>query len=207
MTSESGLGPSAAGARRLRHARVEDRRGERDGALSRLVRIHRSPDRVLASRAHPVEEELMPIRELGLGVTPWSPLKGGALSGKYTRASAGGVKRDRGQFLEKSLNERTYALEKLDVIAKAHDSTVARVALAWVMAQPGVTSTIIGARRLAQLEDNLKSVDVTLTSEELGRLDACTKPPPEPAGHVFGLAQRQRHRERRARPAVHLRPG
>lgn len=118
----------------------------------------------------------MPIRELGLGVTPWSPLKGGALSGKYTRASAGGVKRDRGQFLEKSLNERTYALEKLDVIAKAHDSTVARVALAWVMAQPGVTSTIIGARRLAQLEDNLKSVDVTLTSEELGRLDACTKP-------------------------------
>jgi len=125
-----------------------------------------------------VEQELMPMaRELGLGVTPWSPLKGGALSGKYTRASAGGVKRDRGQFLEQSLNEKTYALvEELDVIAKAHDSTVARVALAWVMAQPGVTSTIIGARRLAQLEDNLKSVDVTLTSEELGRLDARTKP-------------------------------
>ncbi len=125
-----------------------------------------------------VEQELMPMaRELGLGVTPWSPLKGGALSGKYTRASAGGVKRDRGQFLEQSLNEKTYALvEELDVIAKAHGSTVARVALAWVMAQPGVTSTIIGARRLAQLEDNLKSVDVTLTSEELGRLDARTKP-------------------------------
>jgi aryl-alcohol dehydrogenase-like predicted oxidoreductase len=124
-----------------------------------------------------VEQELMPMaRELGLGVTPWSPLKGGALSGKYTRASAGEVKHDR-QFIESFLNERTYAVvEELDVIAKAHDSTIARVALAWVRAQPGVTSTIIGARRLAQLEDNLKSVDVNLTSEELGRLDARTKP-------------------------------
>jgi aryl-alcohol dehydrogenase-like predicted oxidoreductase len=125
-----------------------------------------------------VEQELMPMaRELGLGVTPWSPLKGGALSGKYTRANAGEVKRDRGQLLESFLNEKTYTLvEELDVIAKAHDSTVARVALAWVRAQPGVTSTIIGARRLAQLEDNLKSVDVNLTSKELGRLDARTKP-------------------------------
>jgi aryl-alcohol dehydrogenase-like predicted oxidoreductase len=120
----------------------------------------------------------MPMaRELGLGVTPWSPLKGGALSGKYTRANAGQVKRDRGQFLESFLNEKTYMLvEELDVIAKAHDSTVARVALAWVAAQAGVTSTIIGARRLAQLEDNLKSVDVNLTAEELHRLDERTKP-------------------------------
>jgi len=125
-----------------------------------------------------VEQELMPMAcELGLGVTPWSPLKGGALSGKYTRANAGEVKRDRGQLLESFLNEKTYTLvEELDVIAKAHDSTVARVALAWVRAQPGVSSTIIGARRLAQLEDNLKSVDVNLTSEELGPLDARTRP-------------------------------
>jgi aryl-alcohol dehydrogenase-like predicted oxidoreductase len=120
----------------------------------------------------------MPMaRELGLGVTPWSPLKSGALSGKYTRANAGDVKRDRGLFLDPFLNETTYALiEELGVIAKAHDSTVARVALAWVRSQPGVTSTIIGARRLAQLDDNLKSLDVALTSEELARLDARTKP-------------------------------
>jgi aryl-alcohol dehydrogenase-like predicted oxidoreductase len=125
-----------------------------------------------------VEQELMPMaRELGLGVTPWSPLKSGALSGKYTRANAGDVKRDRGLFLDPFLNETTYALiEELGVIAKAHDSTVARVALAWVRSQPGVTSTIIGARRLAQLDDNLKSLDVALTSEELARLDARTKP-------------------------------
>ncbi len=158
-----------------------------------------------------VEQELLPMaRELGLGVTPWSPLKGGALSGKYTRANAGEVKRDR-QFIESSLNEKTYAVvEELDVIAKAHDSTVARVALAWVRAQPGVSSTIIGARRLAQLEDNLKSVDVNLTSEELGPLDARTRPtlgfPPEPAGPFPSLPQRRYDRERRPCP-VHVRPG
>jgi len=125
-----------------------------------------------------VEQELIPMaRELGLGVTPWSPLKSGALSGKYTRANAGEVKRDRGMFLDPFLNETTYALvDELDVIARAHDTTVARVALAWLRGQPGVTSTIIGARRLAQLDDNVKSLDVTLTPEELGRLDARTKP-------------------------------
>jgi diketogulonate reductase-like aldo/keto reductase len=93
------------------------------------------------------------------------------------------VKADRGLFLDPYLNDRTYALvDELEVIAKAHDSTVARVAIAWLQARPGVTSTIIGARRLAQLEDNLKAVDVRLTAEELGRLDARTKP-------TFGFPQ------------------
>jgi diketogulonate reductase-like aldo/keto reductase len=64
----------------------------------------------------------------------------------------------------------------LGIIAKAHGSTVARIALSWVQAQPGVTSTIIGARRLAQLEDNLKALEIKLSAEELGRLDALTKP-------------------------------
>ena len=131
-----------------------------------------------------VEQELIPMAgELGLGVTPWSPLKSGALSGKYRRANAGEVKGDRGFFLDPFLTEKTYGLvEELDVIAKAHDSTVARVALAWLRGQPGVTSTIIGARRLTQLEDNLKSLEVTLTAEELGRLDTLTKP-------TFGFPQ------------------
>jgi len=125
-----------------------------------------------------VEQELVPMaRELGLGITPWSPLKSGALSGKYTRANAGQVKRDRGLFLDPFLNESTYALvDALSLIASERDSTVARVALAWVREQPGVTSTIIGARRSAQLEDNIKSLDVNLTPDELGRLDALTKP-------------------------------
>ncbi len=131
-----------------------------------------------------VEQELVPMaRELGLGITPWSPLKSGALSGKYTRRSAGQVKGDSGFFLAPFLNEKTYTLvDELDVIAKAHESTVARVAIAWLQAQPGVTSTIIGARRLAQLEDNVKAVDVKLTAEDLLRLDALTKP-------TFGFPQ------------------
>jgi aryl-alcohol dehydrogenase-like predicted oxidoreductase len=125
-----------------------------------------------------VEQELMPMaRELGLGVTPWSPLKGGALSGKYTRDNHGEARRDRGAFVDPHLNEKTYTLvDELGAIAKARDTTVARVALAWLQAQPGVTSTIIGARRVAQLEDNLKSLDVRLGPDELTRLDALTKP-------------------------------
>ncbi len=125
-----------------------------------------------------VEQELVPMaREFGVGITPRSPLKSGALSGKYTRENAAEVKRDRRLFIEPFLNEQTYALvETLGVMAKAHDSTVAPAALAWLRMQPGVTSTIIGARRITQLEDNVKSLDVTLTPDELGQLDARTKP-------------------------------
>jgi aryl-alcohol dehydrogenase-like predicted oxidoreductase len=131
-----------------------------------------------------VEQELVPMAlELGLGITPWSPLKSGVLSGKYTRKSAGQIKSDRSAFMAAYLNESTYALvDELEVIAKAHDSTVARVALAWVRGRPGVGSTIIGARRLTQLEDNLKSLDLTLTASEMAHLDELTKP-------VFGFPQ------------------
>ena len=73
-------------------------------------------------------------------------------------------------------------MDELHIIAKAHQSTVARIALAWVQTQPGVTSTIIGARRLEQLEDNLKALEVELSADELGRLDALTKP-------TFGFPQ------------------
>jgi aryl-alcohol dehydrogenase-like predicted oxidoreductase len=131
-----------------------------------------------------VEQELVPMaRELGVGITSWSPLKSGVLSGKYTRHNAGQIKPDRGFIADTVFTEKTYAIvDELDIIAKAHESTVARVALAWVQAQPGVTSTLIGARRLAQLEDNLKALDVKLSVEELGRLDALTKP-------TFGFPQ------------------
>jgi len=131
-----------------------------------------------------VEQDLVPLAlEFGLGITPWSPLRSGALSGKYRRENAGQVKADRGMFLEGALDEKTYAIvDELDTIAKAHESTVARIALAWVQAQPGVSSTIIGARRIEQLEDNLKALDLELSGEELARLDALTKP-------TFGFPQ------------------
>jgi aryl-alcohol dehydrogenase-like predicted oxidoreductase len=125
-----------------------------------------------------VEQELVPMAlEFGLGITPWSPLKSGVLSGKYTRKNAGQVKGDRGIFLDSFLDERAYAVvDELDAIATARDSTPARIALAWVQGRPGVTSTIIGARRMAQLEDNLKALELTLTTEERARLDALTQP-------------------------------
>ena len=123
-----------------------------------------------------VEQELVPMAgEFGLGITPWSPLSGGALSGKYTRANAGQHKADRGSLLD--LDDKTYdVVDELEIIAKAHDTSVASVALAWVHAKPGVTSIIIGARRMSQFEDNIRALDVTLTAEELARLDAITAP-------------------------------
>jgi aryl-alcohol dehydrogenase-like predicted oxidoreductase len=131
-----------------------------------------------------VEQELVPLAlEFEIGITPWSPLKSGALSGKYTRATAGQVKSDRAAFLANSLNEKTFTVvDALEEIARAHQTTVARAALAWVQAQPGVSSTIIGARRLEQLEDNLKAVDVKLTADDLARLDGLTSP-------TFGFPQ------------------
>lgn len=131
-----------------------------------------------------VEQELVPMAlEFGLGITPWSPLKSGALSGKYTRRNAGQVKGDRGAFLDPFLGEKTFAVvDELEAIAEAHGSTPARVALAWVRGRAGVGSTLIGARRLAQLEDNLKALELALSVDERARLDALTQP-------VFGFPQ------------------
>ena len=125
-----------------------------------------------------VEGEQTPMaQELGMGVTPWSPLKSGILSGKYNRKNAGTAKIEGRQWAAGFLNEKTYALiDELERIAKAQDTTVARVALAWVQARPGVTSTIIGARTLAQVDDNLKALEVKLTAEQTAALDALTKP-------------------------------
>ncbi|HEX4336148.1 MAG TPA: aldo/keto reductase [Polyangiaceae bacterium] len=125
-----------------------------------------------------VEGELLPMaEELGLGVTPWSPLKSGVLSGKYTRQNAATVKPEGRQWASGYLDETAYAvIDELGRIAKALDTTVARVALAWVQSRPTVTSTIIGARTLAQLDDNLKALDVKLTREQIQSLDALTRP-------------------------------
>ncbi|MFT3695154.1 MAG: aldo/keto reductase [Kofleriaceae bacterium] len=123
-----------------------------------------------------IEQELVPMaKEHGFGITPWSPLRGGMLSGKYTRTS--NHQGDRSMMMDVYKTEKTWTLiDKLEAIAKERDTTVARVAIAWVRQQPGVTSTIIGARRLTQLEDNLKSLDVTLTGSDLAQLDELTKP-------------------------------
>ena len=125
-----------------------------------------------------VEGELIPMaRELGLGVTPWSPLKGGVLSGKYLRENAGKHKADRGPLVLSALTDKAYTIvEKLIEIARDLDTTPARVALAWVVGRPGVTSPIIGARTLAQLDDNLASLEVKLAPDQVAALDALSAP-------------------------------
>ena len=118
-----------------------------------------------------VEQELMPMaRELGLGDHALvAAQERRAQRQVHARRTPGQVKARPRAFpgavpQREDLRHRRRARA---AIAKAHDSTVARVALAWVQAQPGVTSTIIGARRLAQLEDNVQALDVKLTAEEL----------------------------------------
>jgi aryl-alcohol dehydrogenase-like predicted oxidoreductase len=125
-----------------------------------------------------VEQDMVPMAlEFGLGITPWSPLAGGVLSGKYTRSNAGENTAGRGAMVDGSLNEKTYkVVDELEIIAKAHGTNVASVALAWLHAKPGVTSIIIGARRISQFEDNVRALDVSLTAEEMARLDAITEP-------------------------------
>jgi aryl-alcohol dehydrogenase-like predicted oxidoreductase len=124
-----------------------------------------------------VEGELVPMAlELGLGVLPWSPLKMGALSGKYTRANGQKMQGHRAAFVGE-MSEKQYAI--IDAAAKVAaelGSTVPRVALAWVQGRPGVTSTIIGTRTLEHLEDNLKALDLNLTAEHIALLDAASKP-------------------------------
>jgi aryl-alcohol dehydrogenase-like predicted oxidoreductase len=125
-----------------------------------------------------IEGELVPLAlEHGLGITPWSPLKSGALSGKYTRANAGKIQAGRGDWAMSALNETTYTLiDAMTKIAVEARSTPARVALSWVQNRPGVTSTIIGARTLEQLEDNLAALDLRLTPAQLAELERLTAP-------------------------------
>lgn len=125
-----------------------------------------------------VEQDLVPMAtEFGLGITPWSPLKGGVLSGKYTRDNAGRQQSGRGAMVDTFLNEDTYALiDELEIIAKSHNTAVSSVALAWLHAQQAVTSIIVGARRLSQFDDNVRAVDVSLTADEVARLNALTEP-------------------------------
>ena len=125
-----------------------------------------------------VEGELIPMAlELGLGVTPWSPLKSGVLSGKYTRENAATVKADRGEWVTAALGEKVYAIiDELVRTAKEVGAMPASVALAWVQGRPGVASTIIGARRLDQLEQNLAALDISLSADQIARLDKLSKP-------------------------------
>lgn len=125
------------------------------------------------------------LRE-GVDITPWGPLGGGFLTGKYQR----GERPDDGsgrianapasheEAWSRRANERNWAIvDAVGEIAEAHGATYPQVAIAWLLAQPWVTSPIIGVRTLEQLEDNLGSVDVQLQPDELDRLDKASALP------------------------------
>ncbi|MCS7475763.1 aldo/keto reductase [Umezawaea endophytica] len=122
-------------------------------------------------------EQFGVARALGLGVTPWSPLASGVLSGKYTRANSDPDDSRRAAYAAPHLTESTFALlDVLQRIAKELDTGVAAVALAWVRSRSEVTSTLIGARTLAQWDANAASLDVHLSREDLAELDGLTAP-------------------------------
>jgi aryl-alcohol dehydrogenase-like predicted oxidoreductase len=127
-----------------------------------------------------VERELLPIcREEGLGVIPWSPLGGGFLSGKYRRDAAmpqdariARAAPNQAEAMERQGTERAWrTLDLVSHIAQQRGKSAAQVALAWLNARPGVTAPILGARTLAQLEDNLGCLGWELSPDEVARLN------------------------------------
>ena len=153
--------------------------------------------------ARGIEHEIVPAAlDAGLGLLPWSPLGGGWLSGKYVRdvpptgSTRLGENPGRGMeaWEQRNANPRTWEIiGALNDIAQAHDASTSQIALAWLSAQPAVTSVILGARSIEQLRDNMGAVRLDLEPAELERLTAVSAPQTEvyPYGEP-GVAQRHR---------------
>jgi aryl-alcohol dehydrogenase-like predicted oxidoreductase len=150
-----------------------------------------------------IESEIVPASvDASIGLLPWSPLAGGWLTGKYRRdadptgATRLGENPERGMeaWEPRNKQERTWRiLDTVEEIAKAKGVNQAQVSLAWLEAQPAVTSVILGARNTEQLADNLGAASVELTLDELRRLDEVSAP--VVADYPYGKAGAdQRHR-------------
>jgi aryl-alcohol dehydrogenase-like predicted oxidoreductase len=135
-----------------------------------------------------LEREIVPLLEAEkTGLLVWSPLAGGLLSGKFSRENQKPDGSRRSEF-DFPLVDKERAWKILDVIApiaKAHGCSAARISLAWLLAKPVVTSVIIGAKRLDQLQDNLAAVEIQLTEEEIKQLDEISALPPEYPGWML----------------------
>ena len=146
-----------------------------------------------------LEREMIPLlKDQGLGLLVWSPLAGGFLSGKFTRTGGDeAARRAKFDFPPVDKEKGFSILDVLGTIAAAHGATVPQVALAWILANDAVTSVIIGARRIAQLDDNLKSVEVTLTPDDMKALNEVSKLPVEYPAWMDALGSDRRPGERR----------
>ncbi len=121
-----------------------------------------------------LEREIVPLLESEkVGLLVWSPLAGGLLSGKFSRTNQKPADSRRTEYDFPLVDkERTWKiLDVMAPIAKAHGCSAARLSLAWLLSKPAVTSVIIGAKRPDQLKDNLSSIELTLTQDELKQLD------------------------------------
>jgi aryl-alcohol dehydrogenase-like predicted oxidoreductase len=141
-----------------------------------------------------IEWEIVPAcQSTGLGLLPWSPLGGGWLTGKYTKdarptgATRLGEDPDRGveAYDRRSTSQRTWdVIDAVQSIASARAVTMAQVALAWLVDRPMVSSVILGARTVEQLEENLGAAGLHLSQDEIARLDAASDP--APADYPYG---------------------
>jgi len=132
-----------------------------------------------------IETEILPFcRAAGLGVLPWGPLGAGFLTGRYSRDEApppGTRIGDAGDDLEEAIDRRGTeanfrAVDEARAVADELGASVAQVAIAWLLAQPGVTAPILGPRTLEQLEDLLPAAELSLTDEQVQRLGRWTAP-------------------------------
>ena len=135
-----------------------------------------------------LERDIVPLLEAEkTGLLAWSPLAGGLLSGKFSRANQKPEGSRRSEFDSPIVDkERTWKiLDAMAPIAKTHGCSPARISLAWLLTKPFVTSVIIGAKRLDQLQDNLAAVDLHLSEDELKQLDDVSALPPEYPGWML----------------------
>ncbi|MCK6545150.1 aldo/keto reductase [Myxococcota bacterium] len=147
-----------------------------------------------------IEREHVPAAlELGVGVVPWSPLGSGLLTGKYRRAGVhvdgdgrlALVQRSGNPAFEKLLTEANWRIVDLLLdVAQSLGRTPAQVALNWAATQPGVASALVGATKLAQLDDNLHALDFAIPEEARARLDAVSAPALVHPYHFFTPAMR-----------------
>ena len=142
-----------------------------------------------------LEREIVPfLEDQKLGLMVWSPLAGGILSGKYKRNEEGpeGSRRVNFDFPPIDKEFAFNILEVMQGMAEEKGISVARLALAWLLHQKTVSSVIIGAKRVDQLEDNLKAVEVELSEEELQMLDEVSKPAETYPGWMLNRQARDR---------------
>ncbi|MEI9934967.1 MAG: aldo/keto reductase [Ferruginibacter sp.] len=134
-----------------------------------------------------LERELAPLlKDQKLGLMVWSPLAGGLLSGKYNRTTnPEGARRASFDFPPVNKDKAFDILDVMHPMAQEKGISVAQLSLAWLLHQPVVTSVIIGATKTEQLNDNLKSIDVKLSKEELDKLDAASQLIPEYPGWML----------------------